>query len=141
MELELSKKQLRRLIDMVYIGNWVLNSMRGAERFADYDQIEALLLRKAKAEGMEVLTNTVGDKIFPSKAFVEGGIHNAIAEYEGFVFFDILAEDLTRRDMGDAEISPENYYEFVKRMEEYMEEFDEYGTDHVNVDWDSENNP
>ena len=29
MKLELTKKQYRRLLDMVYIGNWVLNSTRG----------------------------------------------------------------------------------------------------------------
>ena len=29
MELELTRKQLRRLLDMVYIGNWILNSKIG----------------------------------------------------------------------------------------------------------------
>ena len=33
----------------------------------------------------------------PSRPFVEGGIHEAIMEYENNVFFDILAEDLARR--------------------------------------------
>ena len=34
MNLELSKKQFRRLLDLVYIGNWILNSTRGDQRFA-----------------------------------------------------------------------------------------------------------
>ena len=29
MQLELSKKEFRRLLDMVYIGNWILNQRRG----------------------------------------------------------------------------------------------------------------
>ena len=29
MELHLTGKQFRRLLDLVYIGNWVLNSTRG----------------------------------------------------------------------------------------------------------------
>ena len=33
MELELTRKQLRRLLDMVYIGDWILNSTRGEDRF------------------------------------------------------------------------------------------------------------
>ena len=33
MQIELSKKEFRRLLDMVYIGNWILNSTRGNERF------------------------------------------------------------------------------------------------------------
>ena len=40
MQLELSKKEFRRLLDMVYIGNWILNSTRGEDRFRDYDQVE-----------------------------------------------------------------------------------------------------
>ena len=33
MNIELSAKEFRRLLDMVYIGNWVLNSTRGEDRF------------------------------------------------------------------------------------------------------------
>ena len=29
MELHMTEKQFRRLLDLVYIGNWVLNSTRG----------------------------------------------------------------------------------------------------------------
>ena len=47
MKLELTKKQYRRLLDMVYIGNWILNSKRGDDRLADYDQEESLLFSKA----------------------------------------------------------------------------------------------
>ena len=32
MQIELTKKQYRRLLDLVYIGNWVLNSTRGTDR-------------------------------------------------------------------------------------------------------------
>ena len=37
MQIDLSKKEFRRLLDMVYIGNWILNSTRGDDRFEDYD--------------------------------------------------------------------------------------------------------
>ena len=43
MNLELTAKQYRRLLDMVYIGNWVLNSTRGEDRFRDYDEVESLM--------------------------------------------------------------------------------------------------
>ena len=43
MQLELSKKEFRRLLDMAYIGNWILNSTRGEDRFQDYDHVESLL--------------------------------------------------------------------------------------------------
>ena len=32
MQIEFTKKEFRRLLDMVYIGNWILNSTRGDDR-------------------------------------------------------------------------------------------------------------
>ena len=98
MKLELTTKQFRRLLDMAYIGNWILNSTRGDDRFKDYDDVESLLFAKAREEGMGVLAEDWQGEVVPSRAFAEGGIHEAIMEYENNVFFDILAEDLARRD-------------------------------------------
>ena len=50
MEVQLTRKQFRRLLDMVYIGNWVLNSTRGDDRFEDYDQVESLLFAQARRD-------------------------------------------------------------------------------------------
>ena len=104
MNLELTEKQFRRLLDLVYIGNWILNSTRGDQRFRDYDEVESLLFSRAILEGMSSLGELYQGEIVPSQAFVEGGIHEAILEYENNVFFEILAEDLARRDMDDAPI-------------------------------------
>lgn len=137
MKLELSKKQFRRLLDLVYIGNWILNSTRGQERFADYDEVESLVFARAAIEGMPGLAELYQGEIVPSRAFVEGGIHEAIAEYENNVFFDILAEDLARRDMNDAPIDETNCEELAQRIETYINEFEENGTDNILVDLDT----
>ena len=134
MNLELNKKQLRRLLDLVYIGNWILNSTRGDQRFADYDEVESLVFGQAVLEGMPTLAELYQGEIVPSRAFVEGGIHEAIAEYENNVFFDILAEDLARRDMNDAPIDESNYAELASRIDAYIAEFEEHGTDNILVD-------
>ena len=52
MNLELTEKQFRRLLDLVYIGNWILNSTRGDQRFRDYAEVESLLFSRAILEGM-----------------------------------------------------------------------------------------
>ena len=137
MNVELSKKQFRRLLDMVYIGNWILNATRGDQRFRDYDEVESLLFARAALEGMPALAELYQGEIIPSKAFVEGGIHEAIAEYENNVFFDILAEDLARRDMNDAPIDESNLAELTSRMEVYISEFEKNGTDNVTVDMET----
>ena len=134
MNLELSNKQFRRLLDMVYIGNWILNSTRGDQRFADYDEVESLLFAKAAQEGMAVLAEEYEGEIIPSKAFAEGGIHEAIMDYENNVFFDILAEDLARRDMEEENVDQDDYNELMNRMESYMQEFEAHGTDHLSVE-------
>ena len=137
MELELTRKQFRRLLDMAYIGNWILNSTRGDDRFRDYDEVESLLFDKARQEGMGVLAEVWQGEVVPSRAFAEGGIHEAIMEYENNVFFDILAEDLARRDMEDVPIDESNYDELASRIDAYIAEFEEHGTDNVLVDADN----
>ena len=136
MKLELTTKQFRRLLDMAYIGNWILNSTRGDDRFKDYDDVESLLFAKAREEGMGVLAEDWLGEVVPSRAFAEGGIHEAIVEYENNVFFDILAEDLARRDMEDASIDQNNYEELSSRIDAYIAEFEQHGTDNILVDSD-----
>lgn len=136
MNLELTEKQFRRLLDLVYIGNWILNSTRGDQRFRDYDEVESLLFSRAILEGMPSLGELYQGEIVPSQAFVEGGIHEAILEYENNVFFEILAEDLARRDMDDAPIDESNYAELASRIDAYINEFEEHGTDNILVDID-----
>ena len=136
MKLELTNKQFRRLLDLVYIGNWILNSTRGENRFADYDEVESLLFARAAVEGMPSLAELYEGEIIPSRAFAEGGIHEAIAEYENNVFFDILAEELARRDMDDPPIDENNYAELTSRIEAYITEFEQHGIENILVDTD-----
>ena len=137
MKLELTTKQFRRLLDMAYIGNWILNSTRGDDRFKDYDDVESLLFAKAREEGMGILAEDWKGEVVASRAFAEGGIHEAIMEYENNVFFDILAEDLARRDMDDVPIDESNYEELNRRIDAYIAEFDQHGTDNILVDSDT----
>lgn len=134
MELELTNKQFRRLLDMVYIGNWILNSTRGEDRFKDYDEVESLLFTRAVQAGMPTLAEVYEGEIIPSRAFAEGGIHEAIMEYENNVFFEILAEDLARRDMDDVPIDESNFEELTRRIDDYITEFEAHGTDNISVD-------
>ena len=100
-------------------------------------EVESLLFGKAALEGMPSLAELYQGEIVPSRAFVEGGIHEAIMEYENNVFFDILAEDLARRDMEDAPIDESNYDELASRIDAYIAEFEQHGTDHILVDLDT----
>ncbi len=131
MQIELTQKELRTLLDMVYIGNWVLNSTRGEDRFAIYDDLESKLFAIARDQGMKVLAQDWEGTVVPSQAYAEGGIHEAIAYYEDNVFYEILAEELSRRDMNYPDINDDNYAEIIGRMDRYMSEFEACGVDRL----------
>ena len=129
MQIDLTPKELRRLLDLVYIGNWVLNSTRGEDRFADYDNLESKIFALSPA-----LSEEWNGTVVPSRAYTEGGIHEAIAYYEDNVFYEILAEELSRRDMDYPEITEDNYDEIVSRMDRYMSEFQLSGVQHLTLE-------
>lgn len=134
MEIKMTEKQFRRLLDLVYIGNWVLNSTRGDDRIKQYDEVESLVFSHCLAHGMTPLTELYEGALIPSRAFAEGGIHEAIMAYEDTTFFEILAQELALRDMDDPPITPENYDEIMERMNVYLGEFERHGTDNISVD-------
>ena len=134
MNIELTSKEYRLLLDMVYIGNWILNSTRTDDRIEDYDLLQEKLFAKAPANGMRSLVVSWQGHIFPSRAYEDGGIHEAIADYEDAVFYDILAEELARRDLGLENSDPEDATELTNRMDEYMAEFEKNGLNTINID-------
>ena len=138
MELHLTEKQYRRLLDLVYIGNWVLNSTRGDDRIQDYDKVESHIFSHCLDHGMAALVELYDGEIIPSRAFAEGGIHEAIMAYEDVTFFEILAEELALRDLDAERATEENYDEVMERMERYMCEFEAHGTDNISMDVDLE---
>ena len=134
MNIDLTEKEYRRLLDLVYIGNWILNSGRGTDRFEDYDLLQEKLFALSPRAGMRSLAESWQGHVFPSKAYEEGGIHEAIADYEDAVFYNILAEELARRDLGLEDSDPEDFTELSARMEEYLTEFDKNGLNTINID-------
>ena len=131
MHIDLTNREFRMLLDMVYIGNWILNSTRGDDRFKEYDDLESKLFALCRTNGMHILAEDWEDTVIPSKAYAQGGIHEAIALYEDNVFYEILAEELSRRDMGYADITGDNYDEIVSRIQRYMQEFEVSGVDRL----------
>ena len=108
MKLELTDRQFRYLLDLVYIGNWVLNATRGDDRIEEYDQVESAVFSHCLTQGMGKLVEHYQGSLIPSRAFADGG------------------QPLTR----------ENYAALMERIDAYLSEFDENATEHVSVDLD-----
>ncbi|MBQ2742873.1 MAG: hypothetical protein IJB42_06500 [Oscillospiraceae bacterium] len=133
MNIDFTSKQFRRLLDLAYIGNWVLNSARGNDRIPDFDEVESYLFSQCPKFDMNTLFEEVDGEILPSKAFSEGGIHEAIMDYEDTVFFEILAEELAHRDITEGAYDSD---ELVPRREAYIREFERNGVTNISVDAD-----
>lgn len=134
MNIDLTDKEFRRLLDLVYIGNWVLNSTRAGDRFEDYDNVQEKLFSLCLTNGMHTLVQLWQGHIFPSRAYEDGGIHEAIADYEDAVFFDILSEELARRDIEENGGNADDIAELAVAMDEYLSEFEKNGINNLRVD-------
>ena len=113
-----------------------MNSTRENDRIREYDQVESLIFSHCLDHKMQKLVEVYQGELIPSRAFADGGIHEAIETYEDIVFYEILAEELALRDMDGEPLTRENYAELMERIDAYLSEFDENGTDHISVDLD-----
>ena len=136
MKIELSEQQFRYLLDLVYIGNWIINSTREeSDRIREYDDVESMIFSHCLHHRMGKLVELYDDgQLIPSRAFADGGIHEVIEQYEDVTFFEILAEELALRDMDGEPMTGENYAALKARIDAYLSEFDRYGTDHITVE-------
>ena len=136
MKIELTERQYRYLLDLVYIGNWVLNSTREDDRIKEYDQVESQIFSHCLRHGMGKLVELYQGELIPSRAFAGGGIHEAIENYEDVVFYEILAEELALRDLDGEPLTRENYGALMERIDTYLDEFAAQGTEHISIDLD-----
>ena len=134
MKIELSEQQFRYLLDLVYIGNWVMNSTRENDRIKEYDQVESLVFSHCLSHRMSKLVELYRGELIPSRAFADGGIHEVIESYEDIMFYEILAEEMALRDMNGEPLTQENYAALMERIETYLLEFDRNGINNISVD-------
>ena len=136
MNIELTRQQFRYLLDLVYIGNWVINSTREDDRIKEYDQVESLVFSHCLDQKMSKLVELYKGELIPSRPFADGGIHNAIEHYEDIMFYEILAEELALKDMDGEPLTGENYAALLQRIDAYLSEFSLHGTENLSVDLD-----
>ncbi|MBE6995836.1 MAG: hypothetical protein E7429_03790 [Ruminococcaceae bacterium] len=136
MKIELTEQQFRYLLDLVYIGNWVMNSTRENDRIKEYDQVESLVFSHCLQHKMRKLVELYQGELIPSRAFADGGIHEVIESYEDIAFYEILAEEMALRDLDGLPLTAENYGTLMERIDRYMADFNQHGTDHISVELD-----
>lgn len=137
--MNLDPKLLKKLIELAYLGEWMINA-RHSDDFQDEDATATLqtLLAASGAEGVEQDPET--GEFYLDPEWVEKLYAQYVADYEDHVFWDELAERLAERDLAREravsieEIDREDDAAALRPLEdEYHQELEEYGVGRLEV--------
>ena len=143
-KLELTKEEYKKLMDLVYIGDWVINSHRDENVLEEYEKIEDKIFSRASDAGFPEHADYDAElkEFFPSPKFDEE-IHKYIDEYNDEVFWDESVNRLVERDLlkkyknkeeeFDNKSREDRFKESLQAEEKYNKEFEENGIDNLVV--------
>jgi hypothetical protein len=135
MKIELTKQQYRSLIELLFLGDWLVNATRtGAEddkRISKYEEVQQLIYSYGKDfEADDFLIEKYG-QLFTTMEFEEP-LMPLVDEYDDYTFWEQLSLRLAERDL-QREIVPvrklkeEHMLRKYELEEMYQEEFEENG--------------
>lgn len=145
MNLELTKAELERLLEIAYLGEEMLNGHRPAgERSAEHDAVLDRIHELAEEEGLGYLVDRGEDGETKPSLALETRLDAAgwRQDYDDCIFWDELAVRLAERDLR-AEIGTQAFDalpegERRERVDalaaEYDKEFDKRGVDRLRLD-------
>jgi hypothetical protein len=101
MKIELSEHQYRKLVELVYLGNWMANSTKiNEEEDKEYEEIEQYIFSYSKGIDMKNLIEFESKfkEYFPTRTFEES-LDSIINSYDDFNFWQELSGRLAKRDL------------------------------------------
>ncbi|ADZ82766.1 hypothetical protein [Cellulosilyticum lentocellum] len=150
MKIECTKEEFKVLLDMVYAGNILINSMRSQEeKIEEYANMEQFFLSKAKEYGLENIAEYDEEysEYIPTREYEDEDFNGYIDEYETRVFWEELIMRLARRDAlnyagdVDQDITKAALKEMQFKLEDkYEEEIEANGIMNLKVITWNENN-
>lgn len=149
MKIECTKEEFKVLLDMVYAGNILMNSMRSQdEKIKEYADMEQYFFAKAIEYDLENLVEYDEEysEYIPTREYEDEEFNQYIDEYETRVFWEELVMRLARRDAlnyagdVDQDITRAALKEMQLKLEEkYDEEIEANGIMNLKiVTWDKE---
>ena len=146
MEIKFTKDQFKKLLKIVYLGNWLANAIhsgrKGDERIKEFDEIEQYIFSFAKDFGLEkyVEFDEKFQEFFPTSE-LEEELQKFVDEYDNEVFWEELIFRLTRRDFireyGKEAINKMSLEERIEKEfpfeEKYREEFSKNGIENLDI--------
>ncbi len=142
MEINLTKDQLRKLLHLVHLGEWVINSFRTDDRLEDYERVAEQILSLAPSRGLKGLVefDEFEGRYFPS-AELEKETRELLTEYEDAIFWNTLIDGLAERDLtktyGKEAVKRMEWDEYSEKIEpfvkKYETEIEEFGLDRLEI--------
>jgi hypothetical protein len=142
MQLNLTKDQYEKLMELVYLGNWLVNSYRAEDRLDEYDRTAEHILSLAPAAGFveRVEFDEFEGRYFPSQKFDED-LRQYVDEYDDDVFWNTLIDRLAERDLirdlGEETVNKMEWDEYNRKVEPYIKkyekEIDDSGVENLQV--------
>lgn len=136
----LQPDEQRKLIELAYLGEWLINAHHDPEHQDEAAQrlVQQLLEDAAPAKGIgrDVETN----EFYLDEAWTEQLYNDYIADYDDHVFWDELTERLAQRDLArqrgvetDEVIRDDDLLELKPLEETYRRELEQHGIDHLEL--------
>ena len=140
MNIEISKKEYRTLLDVLHIADWVLHAYKTEEgpETEEFRVLEQKFLSLAEDMGFGHFVEYDAEmkKYFPTREYEEtSSVMDAIVDYDNECFWDELTERLATRDLiqqeGKDKVVALDFEERMIKMEtfqgRYEEEFERQG--------------
>lgn len=130
MELKLNKEQYQKLLELVYLGNWMINAYRTDDYLEEYSDVISNIFSQAEAAGLEgkAVKDETEDKYLPSYDFEES-MQDFISDYDGFCFWEELINRLAERDalkeFGSTPLDKIDLEEFLNKKSAYLRKYEQ----------------
>jgi hypothetical protein len=135
MQITLSQDQYEKLLHLVFLGNWLVNSYRGNERLETYDKLAEDVMSFAPAAGLKdrVEFDEFEGRYYPSRKLDEE-MRKFWEEYDEDVFWNMLIDGLAERDYrrqhGEDDLEGMDWDEYDKKLEPYLKKYEKEINDH-----------
>ncbi|MCL6593566.1 MAG: hypothetical protein K6T31_06280 [Alicyclobacillus sp.] len=140
MQIELSREQYRQLLILIFLGEWVANGSQLDEQAkqalqATADHIYALAQQYGADDWVEYCEEC---GVYHANETMEEALFPLIDEYDEETFWDVLSHHLAYRDVvtaagQDKEFTKEMEMRLWRRKEQYEQEFQKHGLEHVRL--------
>ena len=146
MNINLTKKEYRLLLDYIFLGDWVINAHRTEKRndIEDYDMLVQKLYSFAKGMDCEELVQADRERneYYTTRHYEETApVFDFIEDYDNDTFWDALISRLAERDVYEqvdeekrGTMGAEEYWRRSEPIEEsYYQEFRRHGIEHLRI--------